>query len=197
MTVSSFNATAGHHVGRILATRRRPRIWIAVSAFGRLHLVLKCWQWRGNGRFQCNRGKLRFAPCVRRRGRTSLHQIGDRRHHQARDEDQQWTAQPFERRTVGVSELGTHQRWGHLILWFERAPDSGAPSHVLRSLVRVRQAQGGDMEPIEVRPLALEPAARFTTLNVETQRGDARWAQAGCRRRPDRPGAPKEFGTAR
>jgi hypothetical protein len=55
-------------------------------------------------------GKLRFAPCVRRRGRTSLHEIGSRRHHQAHDEDQQWAAQLFEHRTVGVSELGTHQR---------------------------------------------------------------------------------------
>jgi hypothetical protein len=156
-------------------------------AFGRRHVVFKRRQLRGNARFQLDHRKVRFAPCVRRRGRASRDEIGNRRH-QTRDEDQERTARGFD-----VSALGTRQCRRHEILRFGQAPDSAAPSRVLRRLV---PRDGVDKEPIEIRALELEPAdARFRTFSVGTQRGDARWVRAACRPHQDRSGAPKKFRT--
>ena len=108
----------------------------------------------GNARFQLDRRKVWFAPCVRRRGRASRDEIGNRRH-QARDEDQERTARGFD-----VFALGTRQRRRHEIFRFGRAPDSAAPSRVLHRLVTVPR-DGVDKEPIEVRA-----DARFRTFSV-------------------------------
>jgi hypothetical protein len=188
--------SAGHRdPGPSLASRRGPDFRIGLSAFKRPHLVLERRQRRGDGGFQPKGGKLRVDRCVRGRGPAFRHQIGKRRE-QARDEDRQRTVRAGEQGSASLAALGAYQCRRHEPPRFGRAVEADALCRLFRCLAMTLRANGVRREPTEPRILALETRDACTrTLNVETQRGNARRAPGACRPRPDPIGGPEEFRT--